>query len=84
MRCQPSQWSVISAGGGESVREVADRLKTFLARVEGEHRGKSVLLVAHGDTLSILQAVVKGTPLEAHRNVALNTGELRMLYKAKT
>jgi hypothetical protein len=35
--------------------------------------------VSHGDTLSILQALVKGTPLGEHRQYGLGTAELKRL-----
>jgi hypothetical protein len=37
------------------------------------------VLVAHGDTLSILQAVFLGTPLTQHRQYGLATAELKAL-----
>lgn len=69
----------MAAGGGESVTDVARRLAEFLHQLEARHQGDDVVLVAHGDTLSILWAVFRGTPLRCHRDVALQTGELRQL-----
>ncbi len=42
-------------GDGESVNAVVQRLRALFSRIESEHRGRAVLLVAHGDTLSICQ-----------------------------
>ena len=71
-------------GGGESVRDVAARAAALFARLEAElgppnPHPTRVLLVAHGDTLSIATAVAKGADLGQHRAHAQETGELRRL-----
>jgi broad specificity phosphatase PhoE len=76
-------------GGGESVRDVAGRVSALFARLEAEFAGadaaaaasspRRVLLVAHGDTLSIATAVARGADLGQHRAHAQETGELRRL-----
>lgn len=58
---------------------VALRLKSLLERLENAHQGTTVLLVAHGDTLSILTAVAHKTPLGEHSQTMMQTGELRQL-----
>ena len=73
-----------AAGGGQSVTQVAAQLTELLARVEAQWDGDTVLLVSHGDTLQILQAVLHdraaGTnTLSTHRRFKLETGELRRL-----
>ena len=70
----------MDTGGGESVADVAQRLEHFIQQTEAEHTGKTILLVSHGDTLSILMAVVKGTPLAGNRLYGLQTGELLELH----
>ncbi|GFH16199.1 uncharacterized protein HaLaN_12574, partial [Haematococcus lacustris] len=65
---------------GESVVNVAERLKALLQEVEGQHQGCNVLLVAHGDTLSICQALMTsgvGPSLCQHRQHHFNTAELK-------
>lgn len=52
------------AGAGETVEEVAARLTTLLDRLEATPA--TYLLVAHGDTLSILAALLAGD-LPNHR-----------------
>ena len=64
---------------GESVVDVAARLRDLFARLEAAHSGKNILLVAHGDTLSIATAVARGGGLGKHREHAQDTGELRKL-----
>jgi broad specificity phosphatase PhoE len=50
-----------------------------MQELEARHAGKHVLLVSHGDTLSILQAAFHGAQLGGHRQFALDTAELRRL-----
>jgi broad specificity phosphatase PhoE len=50
-----------------------------LDRLEEAHEGKTILLVAHGDTLSILTTTVKGGELGSHREWGLKTAELSLL-----
>ncbi|KAK9834143.1 hypothetical protein WJX81_002405 [Elliptochloris bilobata] len=66
-------------GGGESVEDVAARVRGLFQRLEATHRGATLLLVAHGDLLSILWAVAVGAPLRGHRRHAFGPGELREL-----
>lgn len=71
----------LGPGDGESVADVAQRLECFIQQTETEHTGKTVLLVSHGDTLSILMAVAKGTPLSENRLYGLQTGELQEMHR---
>ena len=64
------------------VSQVSERIRTLFSTVEAAHKGKTILLVSHGDTLSILWATVKGLPLGEHRTYGLSTGELRLLHAA--
>ena len=45
---------------GENWRDVKKRIKDFLKEVEEKHKGKTILVVTHGDTLWILAGVLKG------------------------
>ncbi|KIY92258.1 hypothetical protein MNEG_15706, partial [Monoraphidium neglectum] len=47
--------------------------------LERRHTGCAVLLVSHGDTLSITQAAAGGGPLGTHRVFGLGTAELKRL-----
>lgn len=83
-------------GDGESVHEVADRLRAALLRHVGgltaSHAERAALvLVAHGDTLQILQAVLANAAddadgaaaeerLRTHRRYGMATGELRRIW----
>ncbi|KXZ51152.1 hypothetical protein GPECTOR_13g639 [Gonium pectorale] len=67
-------------GNGESVDEVSARLRLLFQRLEAEHKGAVILLVSHGDTLSILQSTMLGQDTRHHRRFAFNTAELRPLH----
>ena len=69
----------LCAGGGESVEDVAQRLQELLRRIETSHESKNVLLVSHGDTLSIFAAVALGLDLKMNRRYGLDTGQLSRL-----
>lgn len=60
--------------------QVAERIRGLFASLEEKHKGKTILLVSHGDTLSILWAVAKGLPLQQHRQHGLSTGQLKQLH----
>ena len=60
----------------ESVQHVSNRLSKVMDELEGKHSGCTVVLVAHGDTLSILTATVRGSDLRVHREWGLATAEL--------
>lgn len=65
--------------GGESVDDVAKRTSGLISRLEEAHVGQHVVLVSHGDALSILAAAMLGTPPGAHRQHGLpNCGVLRI------
>lgn len=53
-----------------------------LQELESKHQGQHILLVSHGDTLSILQATFLGSPLTQHRQYGLATAELKCLNPA--
>ena len=60
--------------------QVSERVKSLFSSIEAAHKGINILLVSHGDTLSILCATAKGLPLNEHRKHGLSTGELLLLH----
>lgn len=54
-------------------------VRLCLQELEQQHQGQHILLVSHGDTLSILQATFHGSPLSQHRQYGLATAELKCL-----
>lgn len=79
-------WADDEAGrtqhGVEPVAAVLDRTTALVVALEAEHKNKTVLLVAHGDILQILQAGFQGLSPQDHRAVEhLKTAEIRrVLY----
>ena len=73
----------IPEGDGESVRQVAERLKAFVAEVEGCHRDRVVVVVSHGDALSILAAVLLERDLRHHREYGLKNGQIFEVNKTE-
>lgn len=68
-------------GGGESVEDVAERLGKFIDDIEAQHAGYVVLLVSHGDALSILAAQMLGTDMSQHREHGLDNCEIMRIPK---
>jgi broad specificity phosphatase PhoE len=74
-------------GDGESVADVAARSAELLRRLAEEERDAEttataatrqvIVLVSHGDTLSILQTAATGGDLREHRKFGLGTAELK-------
>ena len=74
--------------------DVAARLEALLQRVVAAEHPRVLLVVAHGDTLQILQALLAqgeadanagsrgDAVLASHRKFAMNTGELRLVVGA--
>jgi broad specificity phosphatase PhoE len=60
--------------------QVAERIRALFASLEEANKGSTILLVSHGDTLSILWALVKGLPLQQHRQHGLATGQPKLLH----
>jgi broad specificity phosphatase PhoE len=50
--------------GGESYRDVIERVRDFLGGLPAEFDGKRVLLVGHSATRWALDHLLDGTPLE--------------------
>lgn len=69
----------VPGGDGESVAAVSKRLQAMMDRLDDEYQGASVLLVGHCDTLAILEATVRQTPLTGFRPYALANCEFRRI-----
>jgi broad specificity phosphatase PhoE len=50
--------------GGESYRQVVERVEAFLIHLAGRWDGKQVLLIGHSATRWALDHLLHGTPLE--------------------
>lgn len=58
-------------GGGESVNDVAGRLEQLIYSIEDEFQNHFIILTSHGDSLSILQSVLKNGDKRKHRQYGL-------------
>lgn len=77
--------NTIPPGDGESVFQVAQRVKRFVTKVEAHYSDHNIVVVSHGDALSILAAAMLGTDLRGHRQHGLpNCGWLRIGCKGST
>jgi len=77
-------WAADERGGSqdhdrvETAGHVAERVQGLVAQIEETHDGAGVVLVSHGDTLQILQAVLSGIDPALHRSLPhLETAEVR-------
>jgi broad specificity phosphatase PhoE len=64
--------------GVESPDEILDRTTKLITEIEAEYKDRQVLLVAHGDTLQILQCGFNKVSPTRHRNLShLGIAEIR-------
>ena len=54
--------------GGESLRQLHQRVSTGLRRIAEDHRGCTVIVVTHGGVLDIVNRLVRGTSLNQPRD----------------
>ncbi len=66
--------------GGESVLDLADRVRKFLGRVKGAHGdGEVVLIVGHGGCLTILLTCLLELPLSTSRRLYFDSASLSVV-----
>jgi probable phosphoglycerate mutase len=62
----------------ETIASVCGRIDRLLASLAAQHRGRTVILVSHGDVLQILLARAAGLDPHRHRELAhLGNAECR-------
>jgi broad specificity phosphatase PhoE len=70
-------------GGGESWKDVKERVENFLKEVESRYRNKKILIVSHGNPLVFLEGVIKNKKDEdlfwGKIKFSFKTGELRKI-----
>jgi probable phosphoglycerate mutase len=54
--------------GGESLRQIDERVTGCLGRLAAEHGGETIVVVTHGGVLDITNRFVRGNPLELPRD----------------
>jgi probable phosphoglycerate mutase len=80
-------WSMDNRGENkwqiESLDSVVNRTSKLITILEKKYKNKTILLVAHGDPLQILQTAFLKIPAKKHRSLGkLETGEIRELKLA--
>jgi probable phosphoglycerate mutase len=55
-------------GGGESLRQLYERVAGGLCEIAARHPGQTVVLVTHGGVLDIVNRFVRGNPLDLPRD----------------
>lgn len=49
---------------GETIEDLADRMRKFVARIVKLHKGKHVVVVSHGDPIMMVKAQAEGLPIK--------------------
>ncbi|MCY3709986.1 MAG: MSMEG_4193 family putative phosphomutase [Caldilineaceae bacterium] len=65
--------------GGETLREVQNRVITTLERIRTEHTGEVVAVFAHGDVLRTSLAYYLGTPLDLFQRIQISTASISLV-----
>lgn len=68
--------------GGESVKEVTNRLITFLRRINGKHQDFEALIITHGGIIRVIHLLEHGKPLVNEiEHISLITFDLSRILK---
>ncbi len=65
--------------GGETLREVQNRVITALERIRTQHQGEAVAVYAHGDVLRTSLAYYLGTPLDLFQRIQISTASVSLV-----
>ena len=65
--------------GGESLRQLSERITACLSRLAGEHAGRTIAVVTHGGVLDAVYRRVHGVPVERPRDFPLPNAALNWL-----
>jgi broad specificity phosphatase PhoE len=68
--------SIASVPGGESMREVQERVVKALFEMRQIHRGGTVLVVSHGDVIRAALLFALGMPLDFYSRIEVGLGSL--------
>ena len=69
----------ISAPGGESLRQMSNRIQRFVAEVQKQPPERRLLVVAHGGSLKVLLCLLLGISLEHWRQFRLDYASLTVV-----
>ncbi len=78
-RFQAREEAFVLPGGGESLRQFADRINQCVDAIVAEHPDGQVLIVTHGGVLDILHRRASGQPLSAPRDFEIPNAALNWL-----
>jgi broad specificity phosphatase PhoE len=71
--------------GGENYREVKERAKNFLKKIDKKYKNKKILIVGHGGVFENMQALIKNYTEKQQilykKDLILKNGELRTLLR---
>lgn len=65
--------------GGETLREVQNRVITTLERIRTEHAGEVLAVYAHGDVLRTSMAYYLGMPLDLFQRIQISTASISLV-----
>ncbi|EXI76102.1 MAG: Phosphoserine phosphatase 1 [Candidatus Accumulibacter sp. SK-11] len=65
--------------GGESLRQLHDRVSGGLRQLAAEHHGETIVVVTHGGVLDIVNRLVRGNPLSAPRDFLIPNAGINWL-----
>ena len=68
------------APGGESLAEVAARVRAFADEIAAKHPGQVVLIVSHGLSLAALRCLAVGLPLAEARDIVPENCSVARVY----
>ncbi|MCX7975779.1 MAG: histidine phosphatase family protein [Bellilinea sp.] len=66
--------------GGESLQEVAERVKACVDEIAKRHQGKRILVVSHGLAIATLIAAAKGLPLSHSFELIPDNAEPQIIF----
>ena len=69
--------------GGESLRQLHQRVSTCLDEIAGRHPGQTVALVTHGGVLDIINRFVRGNPLEMPRDFLIPNAGINSVVRSR-
>jgi len=68
-------------GGGESLAQFSDRIRRAFNDIADAHAGQSILVVAHGGVLDILNRLARGRALDEPRDFKIPNAALNWLQR---
>jgi broad specificity phosphatase PhoE len=68
----------IPAPGGESYKDVEDRLKDFLKETENNYKRKNIVVVSHSRPLTMLERIVHKYSFEKFVKIIMDKKEIKM------